>query len=249
MLGILGVGHLATTMLTGLMRSGLRPAEILLAPRGHGPRLAKAQGYGLALDNADLVARADMVLLAVRPADAEAAVVGLPWRAGQVLMSACAGVSVAVLSAAAPGAQIVRIMPMTAAEIGRSPTVMFPDEPGAHALIQRLGPVIALPAEADFETATVSAAVYGWAQDLISRTAAWSAEQGLDPAASRLLVARTFEAAGAMIAESPLPTDRLLAELVTPGGITERGLQVLQQAGQPQAWLAACHAVQDKLRG
>lgn len=248
-LGILGVGHLAATLLKGLDRAGVAPGQVILSPRGHGPALAAARGYALAADNADLVARADLVLLAVRPAAAVAAVTGLPWREGQRLLSACAGVPIATLSAAAPGAQVVRIMPMTTAEIGRSPTAIFPDDPLARAWIDRLGPVIPLPREADFDIATVSAAVYGWAQDLIARTARWSAARGLDPVTARLLAARTFEGAGALIAEKPEPMDQLLQALVTPGGITERGLQVLEGAGLAPAWDAACQAVLDKLCG
>ncbi|MEZ5798550.1 MAG: pyrroline-5-carboxylate reductase dimerization domain-containing protein [Paracoccaceae bacterium] len=248
-LGVLGVGHLAATLLKGWDRAGVDPARVILSPRGHGPDLAAARGYGLAADNADLVARADLVVLAVRPAAAVPAVTGLPWRAGQVILSACAGVPIAALAQAAPGARVVRIMPLTAAEIGRSPTAIHPDDPQARPWVDMLGPVIPLPREEAFEIATVSAAIYGWAQDLIARSAGWSAAQGLEAETARLLVARTFEAAGALLATRPEPMEQLLQDLVTPGGITERGLQVLGAAAVPEAWDAACQAVLDRLRG
>lgn len=247
-IGIIGVGHLAAAILAGLRGSGLAPAEVLLAPRGQGPALAQAHGHGLARSNADLVRACDIVLLAVRPKDAAEAIRGLPWRAGQVLLSACAGVPLAALSAAAP-ARTARIMPITAAEIGRSPTVLFPDLAAAKPLLARIGPVIAVPSEADFETATVSAAVYGWVQALVQRTAQWSAAQGLPPDAARALVAHTFAAAGQLIAEKPAPMADLLLALITPGGITERGLDVLRAQGVPEAWDAACDAVLARLRG
>jgi pyrroline-5-carboxylate reductase len=41
----------------------------------------------------------------------------------------------------------------------------------------------------------------------------------------------------------------MLTELVTPGGITELGLNVLDAAGQPQAWQQACEAVLKRLTG
>lgn len=248
-LGILGVGHLAAAVLTGLIRSGFDAQDILLSPRGQGPELAAAHGFALAVDNTDLVRRSDIVLLAVRPAAALTAVTGLPWRDGQILVSACAGVSVATLDTAAAPARIARIMPLTAAEICKSPTLLYPDLPQVRALLNRIGPVIAVPDEGAFEVATVSAAVYGWAQMLIGRTAEWSAARGLPPETARALVARTFEAAGALIAEKPDPIGDLLHELVTPGGITERGLNVLDAAAVPQGWDAACQAVLDKLRG
>ncbi|WP_377288277.1 NAD(P)-binding domain-containing protein [Rhizobium sp. SG2393] len=245
-IGFLGVGHLAASVITGLQRSGIDPSTVLLAPRGKGQALAAAHGFALARDNADLVARADLVFLAVRPADAASAVAGLPWRAGQVLISACAGVPIAGL--AAGPASIVRAMPLTASEIGASPTVFFPDDPMARALLSRIGPAIALTGEAEFEIATVNAAVYGWAQDLIRQSAVWAAAAGGDAETMRRLAALTFVAAGRMMAEKDDPMERLLADLVTPGGITELGLDRLDAAGQPAAWRAACDAVLARLR-
>ncbi len=66
-LGFLGVGHLAASILKGLLRSGIDPARIVLSPRGKGPSLAAAHGFDVAADNADLVSQADCVFLAVRP--------------------------------------------------------------------------------------------------------------------------------------------------------------------------------------
>lgn len=247
MLGIIGVGHLAAALLAGLHRTGFAPGEVLLSPRGRAAEMAVRYGHALARDNADLVARCDLVLLAVRPAAAAGAVAGLPWRAGQVLVSACAGVPLAALDAGP--AQRMRIMPLTAAEVGASPTSCFPDLPEARRLLDALGHVIPLTSEAEFEIATVSAAIYGWAQDLIARSTEWAAAQGLDPQVARRLNGLTFAAAGALIDGKPQPMAQMLRELVTPGGITERGFQVLAAHGVGPGWEAACDAVLDKLKG
>lgn len=247
MLGIIGVGHLAAALLAGLHRAGFAPGEVLLSPRGRAAEMAVRYGHPLARDNADLVARCDLVLLVVRPAAAPGAVAGLPWRARQVLVSACAGVPIAALDTGP--ARRMRIMPLTAAEVGASPTACFPDLPEARRLLEALGPVIPLTSEAEFEIATVSAAIYGWAQDLIARSAEWAAAQGLDPLVARRLNALTFAAAGALIDSKPEPMAQMLHELVTPGGITERGFQILKAHGVSAGWEAACDAVMDKLKG
>lgn len=245
MLGVLGVGHLATAMLAGLVRAGVPPTDVLLAPRGQAAALSARHGFAVAVDNDDLVRRADVVLLAVRPAAVAGAIAGLPWRADQIVISACAGVPLAAMTVAP--AQAMRIMPMTAAEIGASPTICFPDLPQVRSLLMALGPLIPLRNEAEFEVATVSAAAYGWAQELIRRTADWSVAQGLAPDTARQLVSGTFVAAGALMAAKPEPMGQLLQELVTPGGITERGLQVLEDHGMGAGWEAACAAVLHKL--
>ncbi|AYD04215.1 NAD(P)-binding domain-containing protein [Neorhizobium sp. NCHU2750] len=243
-IGIVGVGHLAAAMIAGLVRSG-GDSRILLSPRGKARELAGLYGLDVCADNRELVERADIVILAVRPADAPAALEGLPWRAGQVVISVCAGVALSQFPKIA--ARIVRAMPLTATEINASPTVFYPDIPEARGLISHLGPAIALGSEDEFEVATVNAAIYGWAQDIVRQSVIWGRDHGADEGMMRQLVARTFVAAGRMIAESPEPMERILKDLVTPGGITELGLSVLDQHGQPAAWQAACDAVLARL--
>ena len=246
-IGFLGVGHLAQEIIAGLLRSGLPASELVLSSRGYGPELAARHGIDLATDNLELVAVADIVLLATRPCDAVAAVTGLGWRSGQILVSACAGVQLNALRAAAAPAQVARIMPLTASSLGASPTTVYPDLPALRPLLERLGSVIPLSHEAEFETATVSAAIYGWAQMLIGLGRDWSVAHGMAPDAARRLAAETFVAAGRMIAERPETGEALLQSLVTPGGITECGLQVLTAEGVEASWQLACDAVLAKL--
>lgn len=246
-IAFLGVGHLAEELITGLLRGEGPAPSLVLSPRGYGPRLADEHGLELAVDNAALVSAADIVVLATRPRDALAAVAGLPWRAGQILVSACAGVPLAALAPAVAPARAMRIMPLTAASIGASPTTVYPDLPEARPLLSRIGAIIPLSNEAQFETATVSAAIYGWAQSLIGRGCDWSVAHGMTPEAARRLAAETFVAAGRMIAEREEPVEALLASLTTPGGITECGFRVLEAHGVDEGWRAACDAVLARL--
>lgn len=246
--GFLGVGHLAEALIEGALASGLPTREMLLSPRGRAESVAKRFGLAVAADNATLVDATSVVVLGVRPAQARTALERLPWRADQVIVSCCAGVAIADLAEAAAPARVMRAMPLTAASIGASPIPVHPDLAAARPLLDRLGPVLALASEDDFEVATVSAAVYGWVQHLVGRSTAWSAAQGLDPSLARRLTAQTFVAAGRVIAESDAPIETLLAGLATPGGITELGLSVLADHGLPAAWDAAQAAVLDRLR-
>lgn len=246
--GFLGVGHLAEALIEGALASGLPARELVLSPRGRAESVAKRFGLTVAADNAALVAAASVVVLGVRPAQARAALEGLPWRADQVIVSCCAGLAIADLADAAAPARVMRAMPLTAAAIGASPIPVHPDLAAARPLLDRLGTVAALASEADFEVATVSAAVYGWVQHLVGRSTAWSAARGLDPALARRLTALTFVAAGRVLAERDAPIEDLLAELATPGGITELGLSVLADHDVSGAWDAAQAAVLDRLR-
>lgn len=247
--GILGVGHLAKAMVHGLMRAQVPPGDLLLAPRGLATLMNGMYGIPLSYDNADLIARSEIVLLAVRPDAAVPALSDLPWRPDHIVVSACAGVAIERLQAVAGPARVVRIMPVTAAAIGASPTVIYPDLAALRPLLDPLGPVVPVDTEEQFEAATVHAAIYGWVQALIGQSAEWSARHGLPPGTARLLSALTFVAAGRLVALHPEPMPELLRSLVTPGGITERGLEVLDGHGALDAWSTACDAVLTKLGG
>jgi pyrroline-5-carboxylate reductase len=95
----------------------------------------------------------------------------------------------------------------------------------------------------------VSAAAYGWAQDLIRQSALWLERHGVEPQTARQLMARTFVAAGRMAGEADGDLEEGLRRLVTPGGITELGLRTLERRGVPAAWAEASDAVHARLRG
>jgi len=255
-IGVLGVGHLAKAMLMGFLRANLSPRQFLLSPRGQAQQLAKEHGFELADDNEELVNNCDRVILAVQPKDAPDAVAGLPWRKGQILISVCAGIPLNELPVAP--ARVVRAMPLTAAEINASPTVCFPSQRDVVALFEHIGIVIGLENEQEFEVASVNAAIYGWVQDLIRLNVQWLVQQSTNSmsdassernlATMRRLVSLTFAAAGRLIAEKPESMEALLDALVTPGGITELGLEKLKEQGHPAIWQDACACVLERLR-
>lgn len=239
--GFIGVGHLAVYLLNGLARSGVKASDIILSPRGKGACLSRKHGYRLAADNADLVRQSAIVVLAVRPQQAEPALEGLPWRPGQLVVSVCAGIPLERLSPAAAPAKVVRAMPITAVQVGASPTAIYPDDERVRALFAPLGGIVPLVREDDFDVATIYAAVYGWVHALIGAAADWGEANGLARETARNLSARTFLAAARMVEdEAKEPVSALVERLSTPGGITEAGMNHLYGAGVPELWKDAC---------
>lgn len=248
--GILGVGRLAEFLVAGLRRHDDGP-EILLSPRNaaRAGRLAETYGLTITGDNGELVAASDVVLLVTRPDQAESAVDGLPWRSDQLLVNLCAGVPLAILAPHCNDSTLARAMPMSAAMIGKSPTCLYPDLAPARELFSQLGPVLALPDEAAYETASVLGAYYGWVHALIGTVARWTAEAGVDPATARDLTAHMACAAADMVREQKdLTFSEIISELATPGGITALGLEILEDGAALAAWPDACEAVLDRLR-
>ena len=250
-IGILGVGHLAEALVVGLM-AGPFPGTLLLSPRGEARsrRLARDHGLQRMQHNQDLVDRCEVVILSTRPADAGAALADLCFRPGQVLISVAAAVKLEALRIVAPVPQRVRAMPITAAQVRASATAVYPDHAAARALFELLGEVIPLDTEAGFDVACTNAAMYGWLFALCAQLMQWNQEQGLSAEQSRALVSGTFNAASTLLARHPqVSPEHFLEQLVTPGGVTEHGLYVLQRQHAMQPWWDACDAVLDRLDG
>ncbi|MDA0702877.1 MAG: NAD(P)-binding domain-containing protein [Proteobacteria bacterium] len=250
-IGILGAGHLGGSLVRGYLAAGLSPQRLILSPRGSETKgLAAAHDLSVARDNADLVARADAVLLCVRPPQAVEAVAGLPWREGQLLVSTCAGSTIAKLRASAGAApKITRSMPMSSCEIGVSPTAIYPDDPETTALFAPLGLVEVLREEAEIAQVTALAVAFTLTHDLVGRTTDWAAANGLDPVTARRIVATHFEAAARIMAAHPERSgESFVKGLATEGGVAAAAYEVLRPAGYDSLWRDAFDAAFRRMR-
>jgi len=249
MVGIIGVGHLAGYLVEGIATSTDPPA-LLLSPRNRARAEALARRFGcrVAADNAAVVAASDIVILATRPADCVSAVAGLPWQPGQPLVSVAAGVPARRLAAAAPGATVVRALPVASCAAGASPTPLWPDHTAVRSLLGRLGPVVPLPDEATFDAATTLGAFYAWLHALMAEVEAWCVAQAVPPEQSRRLVAGCLTGAATMAGRDPaVPLSDMLATLATPGGISAAGLTVLENGTGLSDWRTALDAAARRL--
>ena len=119
-LGIVGAtGWLGSALGQRVLDSGLvqAPDLVLLNRSGARPEYHGRADVTWASDAADLVARADLVVLSVRPEDYSGLALHAP---GRLVVSFLAGVPMWAL--AETGGRVVRAMPNAAAELGRSYT-------------------------------------------------------------------------------------------------------------------------------
>ncbi len=249
-IGVLGVGHLISYLVPGMLRGAIKP-DFLLSPRNqkHAQTLAKIHGLEIAASNTELVKACDVVIVAVRPLQIKDALQSLPWRSEQTLISLCAGVSIAELSAYTNGATITRALPVTAAYHGESPTAIYPECATTRTLFAPCGPMVVLENEDQFEAATMFGAYYGWIQQLIGEMAEWAQTNGLSPEAARLLSSQMTRAAASIVLETPeKQVSALVEELCLPGSITGLGLGGLKQSEAFKPWHQAGNAVLDHLK-
>jgi len=248
-LGIIGVGHMAGFIVQGLRGQGY-DGTIVLGPRNRDTAAQLAADFGcqVAASNQAAVDAAEAIFLTVPAKLAKPVLEELKFRPDQLVISACAGQGYDHLKPAAAPARLAISMPLAAAAIGKSPTLLYPDDEGAKKVLTPLGPVQVMKDEATFSAAVANSATCGWFMDLIRELAVCNERVGLAPDEARRLVTLTVEATTAYlltIPEQPLP--KIVDSLASKGGITERGLEVLRAQDANAPWRAAFEAVLERL--
>ncbi len=241
--GFVGSGSMAAAIARGWAGEFER---MLFSDSGSGRalKLAKELG-GEAVSNAEVAARADLVVLAVKPAALDG--VALDLADVRKLVSVLAAVPVARLREAFPQAEVLRVMPNVGVEVRKGVLCVAGDaSEEVRGKLGVLGHVVEI-ADEDFDAAT---AVMGCAPAYLALAveaiAEAGAEDGLDPELARELVVET--AAGtAELLRLRHPADVRKA-VASPGGSTEAGLEALDREGAGAAFAAAVRASLERMR-
>jgi pyrroline-5-carboxylate reductase len=243
--GFCGSGSMAGAMARGLV--GAADAMLFTdSGSGRAAALAAEVGGEAVASNAELARRADVVVLAVKPAMLEQAAAEL--QGSSVVVSLLGATSLERVSAVFPGAEVVRVMPNVGVEVRRG-VLCVVGQPDARLrqLLQALGHVVDI-ADAEIDAAT---AVMGCAPAYLALAveaiADAGAADGLDPELARELVVETT-AGTAELLRHRHPADVRKA-VASPGGSTEAGLEALDREGARAAFEAAVRASLERMRG
>jgi pyrroline-5-carboxylate reductase len=233
---MLGAGRMGGAMLAGWRKAGAFAASELMIrdPQPSAPALAASlDGAVLNPPDAEL-ALARTVVLAVKPqAWREAAAEIAPWLAADaVIVSIAAGVRAGDIAKEFGGRCVARVMPTTAAAIGRGTASLYADDPAAlaraHALFEPLGVVVDLDDEGLMHAATaVSGSAPAYLYAFIEALEGAGMVAGLSEKDARRLARTTLTGAAALLAENGDDPAELRRQVTSPGGTTQAALDVL----------------------
>lgn len=228
-----GCGNMGGAMLAGWLAGGLAPdtftvVDPFLESAPDGVRLLRAAPEG--------EAPGDVVLLGFKPQQfAEAiAAVALHVGANTLVLSILAGVNMETLRGAFPDAgAIVRVMPNLSVALGKSPIALVGDAEGAareltDALMKPLGQGEWLSGEDQMDLVTALAGSGpAFVYRFIDALAQGAADLGLPREQADRLALAMVEGAALLAAQSPHAPGELARRVASPGGTTQKGLDVL----------------------
>jgi pyrroline-5-carboxylate reductase len=237
--GVLGVGSIAVAVVVGLCEGVEQPPTVLLSPRNAAKSADLAGRFGsvtVAADNQAVVDGADVVLVAVPPAQIGAVLSDLDFADRHAVVSVVAGVSLDDLRPwVAPATRVARSVPLPAVARREGVTPVFPPLPEAVTLFDGLGGAIAVEDAATYEALTVSSATVAAHFAFLVAIADWLVGHGISEADARSYVAATYVGATEALRAEPVDFGALITEVATPGGLNEHFARRLREAGALEA--------------
>ncbi|MCP1660991.1 pyrroline-5-carboxylate reductase [Neisseria perflava] len=253
----LGGGNMATAIAGGLVKQG--GYQIHMADRSAAQRERLQNELGAATyETLPPLTDKDVLILAVKPQDMQAACRGLQVN-GALVLSIAAGLSVATISQYIGGSpRVVRIMPNTPAKVGLGVSGMYADKPvsaedkhTADQIMRAVGDTVWLDDEAQMHAITgISGSGPAYVFYLLNALKAAAQAQGFDEAQARQLSLATFKGAVALAEQSGEDFGVLQQNVTSKGGTTYEAIEVFkkrQVAKAVGAGVEACVARSQEL--
>jgi pyrroline-5-carboxylate reductase len=265
-LGFIGGGKMAAALIKGVLKSGIcTPAEIAVSDV-HAPTAEKLRGETgvmIAASTAEVVGASEVIVLAVKPGDALAAIQGATsqqmessmrwaWQGGggketKLLISIVAGLSIASLEkAAGDKLRIIRVMPNTPALVlaGASGFATGTQATDADAEIaQKIfgGVGLAVRVKESLLDAVTGLSGSGpaYVYMIIEALADGGVLMGLPRDLALQLAAKTVAGAAEMVMQTGMHPAALRDQVASPGGTTIAGIEALEAGGLRAALIAA----------
>ncbi len=260
-IAILGAGKIGESLLAGLLSSGWRqPEEIVVTGRRPERMGELAERYGVeaTLSNPEAVARAGVVVIAVKPQDFDVLLgeIGGVLTPEQTVLSVAAAIPTAAIEQrVAPGVPVVRAMPNAPATVHEGVAGVCP---GAHAddahlvvaedVLAHVGSVVRVPERYMDAVTAVSGSGPAYFALLAEAMIEAGILLGLSREITTQLVVQTMLGTARLLRDEQMHPVELREAVTSPGGTTIRAIRELERAGVRAAFLNAIQAAMERSR-
>jgi pyrroline-5-carboxylate reductase len=255
-LAIVGAGSMAEAFISGILKNDLIDKKnVWVTNNSNEGRLNNLQeryGVRITYDLTALFEGADIVMLAMKPKDAQAAIQSIREHLTEqmLVVSVLAGVSMSTIETLAriPLA-IVRSMPNTSAAVGKSATAVAVNHRVTNQqtettknLFGTVGLTTFVEEEQMDAVTGLSGSGPAYIYYLIEAMEKSAVEVGLEKQMASELIVQTLLGAAEMVKKSSKSAAKLREEVTSPGGTTEAGIRVLEEHGVQQAFISCIKA-------
>ncbi|MGE5576144.1 MAG: pyrroline-5-carboxylate reductase [Syntrophothermus sp.] len=243
-LAVIGAGMMGDVLVKAILQAQLMEPEQVVAADLDEAKLKRLQadtGVGVTTDNLAAVAKADLIILAVKPQVMRKVLgqIGSRVRPEQLVISIAAGITTGVIEAALPpGTAVIRAMPNSASLVRAGMTVLAmgkaataAGEALASEIFRSIGPVILMPEEMLDAATGLSGSGPAYVYLFIEALADAGVRVGFTRETALQLAARTVYGAAKMVLETGEHPAVLKDMVTSPAGTAIAGLHELERKG------------------
>ncbi len=258
MIAVIGAGKMGEALVSGLLKAGTSPDDLIITERYEERAHELSQRYGVkSVSNADAADQAHTIVLAVKPQDMDALLAELApvVTHDHLIVTIAAGITTAAIERRlAAGVPVVRVMPNTPA-LGEAMSAVAA---GAHAspehldraeaIFRPVGRVVRLP-ESQLDAVTaLSGSGPAYVFYLVEAMTDAGILLGLPRTVAHELIVQTVYGAAVMLRETGEHPVALREAVTSPAGTTISAIRELENHGVRAAFLAALEAARDRSR-
>jgi pyrroline-5-carboxylate reductase len=241
-IGFIGSGNMAEALIKGIITAKLyKPANIFISDirAERLKQLAKKYKVEPVKDNRDLVSKADIIVLSIKPQNMTEALKSIKnaIRGRKLVISIAAGVKTSRIAGVLGNVAIVRAMPNTPALIGEGASALFANAKAkpmlkkAKSIFSAVGQAVVVDNEGLIDAVTaVSGSGPAYYFLLMEEMIKAAVKLGLSEDAAKDLVLQTAKGAGMLAADADKKGEspaQLRQKVTSPGGTTEAALKEL----------------------
>ncbi|WP_040345834.1 pyrroline-5-carboxylate reductase [Neobacillus bataviensis] len=255
-IAIVGAGSMAEALISGILEDHLIDRKNIWVTNNSNEKrlesLKERYGISSTYDLDTLFDDADVVMLAMKPKDADRAIMTIRHHLTEqmLVVSVLAGVSMNTIeSLAEKSLSIARAMPNTSAAVGKSATAIAINSrvtDKQHETTKQLFATVGLARFVEEEQLDAVTGLSGsgpaYIYYLIEAMENSAAEIGLEKEMAQELIVQTLIGAAEMVKHSSKSPEQLRREVTSPGGTTEAGVKVLEEHGVQQAFISCIQA-------
>ncbi|MDM5338316.1 pyrroline-5-carboxylate reductase [Fictibacillus enclensis] len=249
----IGAGSMAEAIAAGMVTQDKLPASnITMTNKQNEERrieLMKKYKVGALPYHEAKIDEADVILLAMKPKDAENALLELAphVNSNQIIMSVLAGISTSYMEELLPeGQPVIRVMPNTSSTIGESITaitggnsVSMEHIELAKALFSAIGRVKVIDEEQMDVFTGIAGSGPAYIYYILEHIEKTAVAEGLDEDMAREIAAQTIFGASKMVLDTNADPETLRKRVTSPNGTTAAGLDALRENHAGQAFSEA----------
>jgi pyrroline-5-carboxylate reductase len=259
-IGFIGGGNMASSLMSGLIASGHSPRHLWASDINSEALLALEKNLNIntSTSNDEVVSAVDVVVLAVKPqilSSVAKSISGLIQQKKPLVVSIAAGIGQQSLSQwLGDETAIVRCMPNTPALVLTGATALHANKNVtteqhdlAENIMRSVGIALWVDEEAQLDAVTAVSgsgpAYYFLLMEAMEKAAI---ALGLDQVTASLLVQQTALGAAKIALESSESPEQLRKRVTSPGGTTQRAIDVFDEGGFTALVSKALHAARDR---